>query len=596
MSSSPHAMNRREFLFKTSAAAAGGVLIIPAGAAPSKRDEFALPAGVPGIRRPWPRDPTKFTFAVVGDKTGGGLDQWPVFDRAIDEINRLRPDFALMVGDLVQGYTTDINALEAEWVEFLSHAERCEVPFLFFPGNHDISNPEMLAWWKRRVGATHYSFVYQNCLFLALNTQESWGGGGVYLGEPQAQWAVDTLSAHPDVRHTFVFVHVPLWRDPTLADYQRIDAALAGRPSTVFAGHEHQLSYEHLRGRDYVGMGCTGAGMTPNPLKQLGLFQHFSMVTVDGKAVHIAHIEPGHIWPKDVAPYEIQHAVERLLAFEPLLVESLGTPMSRPGFTLPVRNVLPQPLRINLAVAGAGAARWAGASGWSHSVEVAPGETVDLNHRFELRTADLLPVPQLRAEAIYDGKVLVRAQRNLGLAPEAALREIPEWRVAGPFLFGPMPSAMPETPREALAHAYRLHGAENGEALAPALVEDGQPVGWTTMSVQSQYGAGFLNLLNLFVAPEGHGAYAACRVQSPDTRIVYARFRVDAYGQIFVNGEGINGGELIRTRSDPTWVALPLRAGWNDVVVKCISIRSGWSLRLLLLDPKEELEIRAGGT
>src|SRR5690606_36206409 len=214
-----------------------------------------LPAGVPGFRRPWPRDPTKFTFAVVGDKTGGGLDQWPVFDRAIDEINRLRPDFALMVGDLVQGYTTDINALEAEWVEFLSHAERCEVPFLFFPGNHDISNPEMLAWWKRRVGETHYSFVYQNCLFLALNTQESWGGGGVYLGEPQAQWAVDTLSAHPDVRHTFVFVHVPLWRDPTLADYQRIDAALAGRPSTVFAGHEHQLSYEHLRGRDYVGMG-----------------------------------------------------------------------------------------------------------------------------------------------------------------------------------------------------------------------------------------------------------------------------------------------------------------------------------------------------
>lgn len=595
MNPSDKSMNRREFLLKSSVAAAGGVLITPAGAASPVAGGPDLPADTPWIRRPWPRDPAKFSFAVVGDKTGGGLDQWPVFDRAIDEINRLRPDFALMVGDLIQGYTTDLRECEAEWAEFLSHAERCEVPFLFYPGNHDISNPEMLAWWQWKIGATHYAFVYKDCLFLTLNTQEDWGGGGVYLGPRQTQWAIDTLAAHPGVRHTFVFIHVPQWRDPTLADYHRIDAALAGRSSTVFAGHEHQLAHEHHRGRDYIDMGCTGAMLAPHPLKQLGLFHHFSMVTVEGRDVHIAHVEPGSIWPKDVAPYEIQRGVAHLLDFEALPAEGLGTAEVRPGFSLTVRNVLPGPVKINLALAGSGTARWAGGSGWTHSGEIAAGATGVVEQRFHVKTADLLPVPRLRAEAIYDGKVMASFQRNLGLAPESGLREIPDWRVAGPFLFGPMPANIPDNPRVNLAQAYKLHGAEKGETLAPVLQENGKPVGWTTMSVQSQYGAGFLNLLNLFVAPEGHGAYAACRVRCPDARIVYARFRVDAYGQIFVNGQGINDEELYRTRGDPVWVALPLHTGWNDVVVKCISIRSGWSQRLLLLDPAGDLEIAAGG-
>jgi hypothetical protein len=588
-------MNRREFLLKSSFAAAGGALVAPAGAAPIAGPAPDLPPGTPWLPRPWPRDPAKFSFAVVGDKTGGGLDQWPVFDRAIDEINRLRPDFALMVGDLIQGYTTDIADCEAEWTEFLSHANRCEVPFLFFPGNHDISNPAMLSWWRSRIGATYYSFVYKDCLFLALNTQEHWDAGGVYLGPSQTQWAIDTLAEHADVRHTFLFIHVPQWRDSTLADYQRIDTALASRASTVFAGHEHQLAFEHHRGRDYIDMGCTGAMLSPHPLKSLGLFHHFSMVTVEDKNVHIAHVEPGSIWPKDVAPYGIQQGVARLLDLEALPVEGLGTTDTRPGFSLTVRNVLPGAVRIRLAVTGAGAARWVGEAGWSHSEEIAAGATGVLEHRFEVKVGDLLPAPQLRAEAVYDGNVVAKFQRNLGLAPESALREIPEWRVAGPFLFGPMPSNLPDNPRVNLAHAYKLHGAEKGETLAPALLEEGKPVGWTTMSVQSQYGAGFLNLLNLFVAPEGHGAYVACRVRSPGDRIVYARLRVDAYGQVFVNGLGINDEELYRTRSDPVWVALPLRAGWNDVVVKCISIRSGWSQRLLLLDPAGELEIVAGG-
>ena len=71
----------------------------------------ALPPDMPGINRPFPQDREKFTFAIIGDKTGGGERNWPIFDRAMDEVSHLHPDFAIMVGDLIQGYTADTEVI-----------------------------------------------------------------------------------------------------------------------------------------------------------------------------------------------------------------------------------------------------------------------------------------------------------------------------------------------------------------------------------------------------------------------------------------------------------------------------------------------------
>ena len=86
------------------------------------------------VERPFSDDPDKFSFAIIGDKTGGGQDKWHVFDRAIAEINALKPDFAIMVGDLIQGYTTDLEQIESEWREFWGHESALEAPFIPLPG------------------------------------------------------------------------------------------------------------------------------------------------------------------------------------------------------------------------------------------------------------------------------------------------------------------------------------------------------------------------------------------------------------------------------------------------------------------------------
>ena len=118
-----------------------------------------FPERMPIIERPFSDDPDKFSFAIIGDKTGGGLDKWPVFDRSIDEINALKPDFAIMVGDLIQGDTRDLEQLAAEWKEFWHHESDLIIPFLPLPGNHDITNPVMYDYWKEHLGRTYSAFV-----------------------------------------------------------------------------------------------------------------------------------------------------------------------------------------------------------------------------------------------------------------------------------------------------------------------------------------------------------------------------------------------------------------------------------------------------
>src|SRR6059058_5864803 len=73
------------------------------------------PAGTPAAapefrvqqeeRNPWNHlrlnnDPSVFRFAIVTDRTGGARPG--VFERAVEQLNWLQPEFVVSVGDLIQ--------------------------------------------------------------------------------------------------------------------------------------------------------------------------------------------------------------------------------------------------------------------------------------------------------------------------------------------------------------------------------------------------------------------------------------------------------------------------------------------------------------
>lgn len=312
------------------------LLLAACAAAPPQTAAPGAPAfshAETGKATPWTHTdfdaaPGKFTFALFSDLTGG--EREGVFDVAIEDLRLLRPELILSVGDLIEGGTTDRAELEQEWDSFDERAGRARGPVFRTPGNHDLTNPVMWQVWEQRYGKRYYWFIYKDVLFLVLDTEDNpeefqWklsdirarsleivarDGWGVFenteygrteerksgrISAEQAAWARGVIAAHPAVRWTFVLMHKPAWERPDEENFASIEAALAGRPYTVFYGHVHSYLYERRHGNDYIRLGTTGG--VQNAAKDMAV-DHVTLVTVAGSGVDIANLRLSGIFDK----------------------------------------------------------------------------------------------------------------------------------------------------------------------------------------------------------------------------------------------------------------------------------------------------------
>ena len=69
-------------------------------------DQTAFPGAKPWTSESFKNDPKNFQFAVLGDR-GGGASPLGTYERAIDQLNWMQPEFVMSVGDFVEGYTAD---------------------------------------------------------------------------------------------------------------------------------------------------------------------------------------------------------------------------------------------------------------------------------------------------------------------------------------------------------------------------------------------------------------------------------------------------------------------------------------------------------
>ncbi|MGH0029649.1 MAG: metallophosphoesterase family protein, partial [Myxococcota bacterium] len=250
-----------------------------------------LAGGVPWTGKPVATAPDHFKFLVVTDRTGE--HRHGVFAGAIDRINLLAPAFVVSVGDLVEGYTEDPGEIAAQWDEVDAMLERLDAPFFYAAGNHDFSNEAMARDWHARRGPSYYHFLYQDVLFLVLNSEIFPGVGrrdGV-IGGPDVQadqlaYAREVLAAHRDARWTFVVIHRPLWdRREVHADWLAVEEWLGERPYTVLAGHRHRYTSQRRHDHRYVTLATTGGGSRMRGIER-GEFDHVALVSVgDGEPV-----------------------------------------------------------------------------------------------------------------------------------------------------------------------------------------------------------------------------------------------------------------------------------------------------------------------
>jgi hypothetical protein len=295
------------------------------GGAPGEQGSADFTSSLSGDVRPWTHEnfdaaDDKFTFAVFSDLTGGERDR--IFEIAIAQLNLLRPELIMNVGDLIEGDSKDEAGLAAEWDSFDERAKRARAPVFYAGGNHDLTGEMLREVWDDRYGSSYYHFVYKDVLFLVLDTEDNSPermqeifelrneaiatfkaeGEEAFaqteyaslpersagtIGPEQSAYFRDVIAANSDVRWTFLFLHKPAWQKEGEATFSAIEAVLADRPYTVFTGHVQAFGYEERNGRDYIRLATTGGEQFPKAGRSA---DHVTLVTVDEGGVDIANL------------------------------------------------------------------------------------------------------------------------------------------------------------------------------------------------------------------------------------------------------------------------------------------------------------------
>ena len=229
----------------------------------------------------------------------------------------------MSVGDLIDGYTEDLERLNFEWNEFNGFIDSLTMPFFYTPGNHDITNKVMQDLYLEKFGKTYYHFVYHDVLFLCLNSEDQYRGAGRgTISDTQYEYIKQTLAANTDVKWTLVFMHQPLWNQANPERWPDVEQLLANRKHSVFTGHVHHYAkYDRNNGK-YFTLGTTGGGSSLRGPK-LGEFDHVVWVTMTENGPVMANLQLDGIWDENVSTEKTRAYASDIWKAKPIQVEPL---------------------------------------------------------------------------------------------------------------------------------------------------------------------------------------------------------------------------------------------------------------------------------
>jgi 3',5'-cyclic AMP phosphodiesterase CpdA len=221
------------------------------------------------------------------------------YECAIDAATRLRPDFVVMGGDMVDDPDSD-----RQFAELRRITKRLDgVPMRWVAGNHDAA-PDMvrptaasLSRYRRRFGPDHYAFEHLDVTCIVVNTvvwqhpelvREEW--------ERQVAFLERALNAARRRRsaHILVFGHHPLftlapdepdsyWNIPLERRRPVLDLLGAYRVRAFFCGHWHRNGGGWDRDLEIVVTGPVGYPLGDDP-------SGFRVVDVDDDRVEHRYV------------------------------------------------------------------------------------------------------------------------------------------------------------------------------------------------------------------------------------------------------------------------------------------------------------------
>ena len=222
-----------------------------------------------------------FSFAVMGDNK----NSISTFDKIITSINNQSSiAFTMNTGDMV----FDGNPIKYDF--FLKQLKMFKNPMIPVPGNHDEADGG-IARYISIFGPLYYTFSQGNAFFIVLDDSNEEN-----IDPWQLRWLKKELEKSKGFKHTFVFMHVPIY-DPRRSMEEQPGHSLKDLSSArdilelmkhysidmVFAGHIHGYFTGDWEGLPYTITGGGGAEMLySNPDHY---FYHYLQVNINGDTV-----------------------------------------------------------------------------------------------------------------------------------------------------------------------------------------------------------------------------------------------------------------------------------------------------------------------
>ncbi|MDP8322697.1 MAG: metallophosphoesterase [Candidatus Stygibacter australis] len=238
-----------------------------------------------------------FHFAILGDRTGGANQE--AFDEVINEINSLRPDFIINVGDFVED-----GRIAGDWDVPLKSIEILDCKLYFVPGNHDIIDENSAQIFKEKTGFDpFYSFDYQKTHFVVLNNATI--SRYDEFDEEQVNWLIKDLNENRESENIFVFMHKPFWANQIASEKEDRfhEIFLQNNVDAVITGHWHQYAHNQYDGIDYYLVGSSGGSM-PDENVDMGIFYQYMMCKVEDDELYTSLIKSGNIFSEDLVTIE----------------------------------------------------------------------------------------------------------------------------------------------------------------------------------------------------------------------------------------------------------------------------------------------------
>lgn len=212
-----------------------------------------------------------FTFVQLTDMQMGMISnnqnceaEDHLYNLAVNEINKLRPDFVIITGDFVNN-RTDSNQIKS-FLKIKALINK-RIPVYLIPGNHDVGqkpNDETLKFYFKHYEADKFSFIYKRFKFIGLNSNLI--NSGIEQENIQLEWLKTKLKGNKPI---IIFSHHPFFITDIHEKDSYSNIPLAKRMEYmqlfkkhgvkfVFAGHYHNNSVAQYEGMQMITTSAVG--------------------------------------------------------------------------------------------------------------------------------------------------------------------------------------------------------------------------------------------------------------------------------------------------------------------------------------------------